>query len=127
MKVVAPMPVQDAPVSKTTMGYTLSITWRKWLQTIADFAIAATRARTGATGARYVLSGAAVTISYTGAGGAPMALPVTPLGDAWLDVFDGTNWSKVKAIKQANDSFMILLPAGAEVHARGTYLGTLTE
>ena len=47
MKVVAPMPVQDAPVSKTTMGYTLSITWRKWLQTIADFAIAATCAHRG--------------------------------------------------------------------------------
>lgn len=127
MKIVAPMPVQDAPVSKTTMGYTLSIAWRKWLQTIADFAVAATRARTGDTGSRYVLSGAAVTISYTGAGGDLLALPVIPLGDAWLDVFDGTDWTKVKALKQPNDSFAILLPAGAEVHARGTYLGTLTE
>ena len=127
MKYLTPMPVQDAPVSKVGPGLAWSMAWRKWLQMLSDFGVAATRPKTGPTGSRYIIVGAAVTISFTGAGGTLLALPVAPLGAVWLDAFDGTTWTKVEAIEQANGTFAVTLPAGADVHARGTYLAQLTD
>lgn len=127
MKYLTPMPVNDAPVSTLGKGFAWSMAWRKWLQMLSDFGVNATRPKTGPTGARYVVAGAAVTITYTGAGGGLLALPVAPLGAVWLDAFDGTTWTKIEAIEQTNGTFAVTLPAGADVHARGTYLAQLTD
>ena len=127
MKVVAPMPVTDAPVSSAAGRFSWSLAWRKFLQQLADFARASTLARTTAQGARYVQTGAVVVVSYQGAGGISIELPTVSAGPAWLDVFDGTDWTRVEATLQTNGTQTATLPAGASIQARGVYLATMTE
>ena len=127
MRVVAPMPVTDAPVTSTAGRFSWSLAWRKFLQQLGDFARAATLARTTAQGARYVQTGAVVVLSYQGHGGIELELPNLSAGPAWLDVWDGTTWTRVEAIPQANGTQTATLPAGDPIQARGVYLATMTE
>lgn len=127
MKIVAPMPVTDAPVTSAAGRFSWSLAWRKFLQQLADFGRAATLSRTTAQGARYVQTGAVIVLSYQGPGEIALELPNVSAGPAWLDVFDGTDWTRVEAVLQANGTQTATLPAGASIQARGVYLATMTE
>ena len=121
-----PAPVQTPATEKQGLGSVFTVPWRKFLQIISDFALAATKIDQTSDGLKYVQNGAAVVVNYSGDGGS-VRLPFAPAFSTAFDVWDGSNWSKVDASQNLDGTFSVTLPNGVGIRMQGAYIFNMTE
>jgi hypothetical protein len=121
---VSPIPVQTPVLEGEKSLFTL--TWSRWLKSVSDFCVDASRAQAQG-GAFVVVSGALATVQYQGVGGVSIPLTSAPKVVPAFDHYNGSTWAKIFAVLQTDGSYSIPVPASASAYVAGTYIVDTTE